>query len=430
MSKRISSSVNRDGKSKRKASTGKKSPGPQKSTRRPAPRKSSTKSSSQSSRHPQTTFSGSSGTTTGSNAAADFASQLAALQDRWDQARGQATLSSVYDQLEDLTTTVTGLDPALEDLRAREYIFGRGWEARVAEIQKQWPAQRRDAVRQLERERRSLNSAVATVADFVSRAARSRDGALVDTADDRVWSFERRVREAEQRVRGSFDQVGASVSALRAEFAQARAVLEAVDAASFSLFPDEHPFAVVEAAWEAKGNEPIEGMLFLTDSRVIFEKRDRVTTKKFLFIPTERKMVQELLWQAPVGGVDVLDVQDEKRFLRRNKELLVLRMDGGEGPPEVVVDLKRGTNETWSQWIRRAREGRLEAERFVATPPAADVTGTRAPASSESDGPESEQPAAQKLPTRCPSCGAALPTIYKGMHQVTCDYCGATVSLP
>jgi ribosomal protein S27E len=326
--------------------------------------------------------------------------------------------------LEDLSGTVNGLDAALGDLRAQGYIYGRGWEAQVEELQERWPAQRRDATRQLERERRSLNTAVSNVTDFVDRASRSRDTALVDTAEDRVWSFERRVREAEQRVRGAFDQAASSVNALQAEFNRARAVLEAVDEASFSLFPEEHAFAVAEAAWEARGNEPIDGVLFLTDSRVIFEKREKVTTKKFLFIPTERKMVQEMLWYAPVGGVEVRDVQDEKRFLRRNKELLVLRMEGGEGPPEVIMDLKRIDNETWSRWIRRAREGRLEGERFDAVPPAPES------AAEEESAPEAESASeSDAVPTRCPSCGADLPTIYKGMHEVSCEYCGTTVPL-
>ena len=35
----------------------------------------------------------------------------------------------------------------------------------------------------------------------------------------------------------------------------------------------------------------------------------------------------------------------------------------------------------------------------------------------------------KELPTKCPSCNAPLPPIYKGMQQVECEYCGTAVNI-
>lgn len=314
----------------------------------------------------------------------------------------------------DLTNTVSGLDNQVHELRSRGYIFEPAWETQVSDLQAQWDECYHEAQTLLRRERRTLESTLRTVEDAVERAARNYS--LVDSADNGVNALERRARDAQRRVEGTYDQTAKEISQLRAEIARAHSLLELLDGASFRLYPDEHGYRASKAEWEPKGNEPIEGLLFLTDSRLIFEQRQEVATKKFLFVTTEKKMVQELLWHAPVGGVEVLEMEDQKRFMRRNKELLVLRLEGGEGPPEITINLKEGTNEEWRRLLQRARDGGLSRpEEMVAT--------------GESTSEVSSAPKPASIPTECPNCDAPLPPFYQGMHQVTCEYCGTTVSV-
>ena len=324
------------------------------------------------------------------------------------------SLAAVSDQLEDLTNTVSGLDNQVDDLRSRGYIFEPAWETQVSDLQSQWDGCQRESQTVLRRERRTLESTLRTVEDAVERAARNYS--LLDSAGSRVESLERRAREARRRVEGSYDQTAREINQLQTKISQASSMLADLDDASFRLYPDEHGYRVSKAHWEPKGNEPIEGLLFLTDSRLIFEQRQEVATKKFLFVTTEKKMVQELLWHAPVGGVEVLEVEDQKRFMRRNKELLVLRLEGGDGPPEVIVNLREGTNEDWRRLLQRARDGGLVVKEEPET------TGE-----STSETSSAAEPAS--IPTECPNCGAQLPPLYHGMHQITCEYCGTTVSV-
>ena len=345
-------------------------------------------------------------------------SQAAALRTRWERLAGLAALAALYDRLEDMTGIVGGLGERVADLRARGYYFGRGWEEQTATLQEQWSEQREDSLGILEQESEVLGSTARDVEGLLQRA--SRNPALFATADSRLGAFERRVNEAERRVTGSFDQTQRDVSLLQREIARATDLLDLLESASFRLYPQEHGFAACEAEWLPKGNEPIEGILFLTDSRLLFEQRQEIVTKKVLFFATEKKLVQELLWQAPVGGIEVLEIQDKKKFLAARKEFLTLRMEGGDGPPEVLLNLRRTDNEEWARLIRRAGEGQFAAEQRDAEMPSPQQESAEGEAGGAEQAP---------LPTKCPSCHAALPTIYRGMQQITCEYCGTLINI-
>lgn len=344
---------------------------------------------------------------------ADRKAAISALHSQFERVVPLIALTAVSAQLTSLTSTVGGLDNQVRELRSRGYIFEPAWEAQVSDLQSQWDGCQRESQTVLRRERRTLESTQNIVRDIVERAARNYS--LLDNAEDRVEALEQRAREAQRRVEGVYDQTGREINQLQAQMSRAHAMMESLDGASFRLYPEEHGYRVSKANWEPQGNEPIEGLLFLTDSRLLFEQRQEVATKKFLFVTTEKKMVQELLWHAPVGGVEVLEVEDQKRFMRRNKELLVLRLAGGDGPPEVIVNLREDTNEDWRRLLQRARDGGVVVEE-----PETTVEGT-------AEASPAAEPAA--IPTECPNCGAQLPPLYQGMHQITCEYCGTTVSV-
>jgi len=359
------------------------------------------------------------GISSASTAVSEHASRMASLRARWEGAAALAGLAILYDHLEDVTNTVNGLDHHVGDLRARGYVFGRDWEAQAAAFQGQWPSQYDDAARLLEDEQRALRRTSQDAEGLLDRA--SRTPSMVGAAEDRVNALERHIDDAKRRVEGLFDETSSDVVAFERDLAHVASVMDDFESAAFKLYPEEHPFEAAKAIWAPKGAEEIEGLLFLTDGRLLFEQREEVATKKFLFVTTEKKEIQELLWQAPVGAVEIISTEDKKAFMS-HKELLTLRLEEGDAPPEVTLTLKGTTNEDWARLIRRAKEGQLEAERYdLALQADADATAETAEATAEAEPSE--------LPTRCPSCNAPLPTIYKGMQQVTCDYCGMVIRL-
>jgi LSD1 subclass zinc finger protein len=184
--------------------------------------------------------------------------------------------------------------------------------------------------------------------------------------------------------------------------------------------PGEHPVAACKSSWTSDPQAP-EGLLFLTDARIIFEQRQEIARKKVLFITTQKELVQSKLWEAPVGSIDDVEIEDQKAFLQR-KEMMTLRFNQRtrEVPSDITLQLRGTTNEEWRTLLRKAKSGEIEGDRFGAPPPKEQLA-----AQVEA---EVTQPA-KELPTVCPSCNAPLPAIFRGMKQVRCDYCDAAINL-
>jgi hypothetical protein len=107
----------------------------------------------------------------------------------------------------------------------------------------------------------------------------------------------------------------------------------------------------------------------------------------------------------------------------RRQELLILRFveRTRELPSDATLHLKDGaTNEAWLKMIRQVKSGQIAADLFGAPPPQVLLA-----AQAET---KAAEPAAE-LPTRCPSCNATLPPIFKGMKQVECQYCGTLINV-
>ncbi|MBN1922949.1 MAG: hypothetical protein JW892_16995 [Anaerolineae bacterium] len=359
--------------------------------------------------------------------AAEHESRVALLNSRWNSVAGRASLASLYGSMDAMTNQLNRLLTGVSDLRAHGYRYGRTWEEQIASLQEAWARQRQEATRILEDERRNLDSTTYDVQNYLNRAVR--EPGLITAADSRVSDFERQVSAAEQRVNGVFASTSQSAAELSLELTEAETVIEALESASFQLFPEESGLHVCEAKWYARGAEPLEGMLFLTDSRLLFEKRQEIVTKKFIFFKTEKKMEQELLWYTPIGGIEVVGMEDKKELLRAREELLILRLEGGDAPQEVTLNLVNARNEDWARLLKRAKEGQFDFEHVEAAPAPAP-TAAEAPVGEGADTPTAPSPAEEApLPTKCPNCGAALPTIYKGMREIRCAYCDTLIRL-
>lgn len=415
MATKSSKSSARSGGSKSSGRSQSSSSRPERTLNSKVPRSSSRPKSSSAVDKGSTTASGTPAAVTPADNAAE---RLASVRTDWQRVAGALALTALFDSLENVSSSLDTLSSDLSDVRARGYRFGRRWETQLGSLRDEWPGQRARAMRLLQTEQHTLQRAANDVEALLSRA--ERDTGLISTAENRIRAVQSSVDGAQRRVRGIYDTTQSQASALRTEIARAQFTLDALDGASFELLPDEHGVAATEAIWTSDHQEP-EGYLFLTDARLIFEQRQEVATKKVLFITTQKELIQEKLWESPIGAVEELEAEDKKAFLSR-KEMLTLRFSERtrELPSDITLRLKGSDNETWRSLIRQAKSGQLDSDRFGAPAPEERLTETI-----EQEGAEPEK----ELPTVCPNCNAPLPPVFKGMRQVTCDYCGTVTNL-
>lgn len=344
--------------------------------------------------------------------AQDPAEKTNALRTRWETLHQRSLLPNSLAVLERLDKNVAGLETDIAALRARGYRYSRGWEERARAIKRQWPAQRLAARRLFDEESKTLQKKAQDIGNLLTQAARS--PAIMVKVEQHLDTLEPLVASAEARIKQAVGVTEDGIGALEKEVQQAVFLLDHLDSAQFKLYPDEEGVAACRAQW-LKGREEPEGILFLTNQRLLFEQREDKAAKKVLFITTQKEMVQEMLWQAPVGAVATLSAEDKGGFLGFGvKETLTLEFADNARDIDHTITLRfkdNADNEGWQSLIRRVQSGQIESERHLAA--------GQAPAA---------HPA--PLPTACPACGAKLPAIFKGMRQIECEFCHTMVSLP
>ena len=155
----------------------------------------------------------------------------------------------------------------------------------------------------------------------------------------------------------------------------------------------------------AQQSDP-EGVLYLTDQRLIFEQKEKVTTKKVLFIATEKELVQETLWEVPVVLVE--DAKSSKEGFLNKDDYLELTLDSRASMDKIHLHIwQRGDD--WVALVNRARAGDFDQTRAI--PINKDVLER-----------------VKNAPTKCPSCGGAInQPVLRGMVSLTCEYCGDTI---
>jgi hypothetical protein len=181
--------------------------------------------------------------------------------------------------------------------------------------------------------------------------------------------------------------------------------------ATFQLLPTECGIAAVKGVWcktskEQKGDP--EGVLYLTDQRIIFEEKEEVVTKKVLFLATEKQKVQQLQIECPVSLVERVDLS--KQGLLKNEDHIEMRFASG-APVEFAHFHIWQDNTTWQQLINRSKTKDFDKDRVVAI----------------------DQSALDKVkaaPSQCPSCGGNInQVVLRGMDSLTCEYCGYVIRL-
>jgi len=209
---------------------------------------------------------------------------------------------------------------------------------------------------------------------------------------------------------GSFQ---ASLREIQSQVDECTQMLDLMDQASFGFQPGEAGIAAVRAKWlRDMGNEGPKGVLFLTDRRLAFERRERVATKKVLFITTVSQDVKELLWDAPIGALIEARASEMRQALILKREQLSLAFKHPSPVREVLLQLE-ADSEAWGALIGRMVSGDIDRERI-----GGGSAGTGV------------QELGAVVPTKCPSCGANLDvTTVRGMAAVKCPYCGTSVPL-
>ena len=315
-----------------------------------------------------------------------------------------------------MDTEISGLPNKMHDLRQRGYVFGKAMEAKADEMINRWHMLRPTIMTQIQFQGQQLESELPAVESKLSRLVGiSSNVALARPICKQLRSdvdiLQGRASAVIQSIEGMYDKLKNELNSFKQNLQEVGWMLTQIAEASFKLLPTEAGIMAVKAVWAPGGKEEKgdpEGVLYLTDQRLIFEQKEEIATKKVLFVTTEKKKVQEVKFETPVALVE--DVRTSRQGVFKNEDHLDLQLASGAPFRAIHIHIWQDC-ERWKGLINRAVTHDFEKDRAI----------------------ELDQAAVDRIknaPTVCPSCnGAITQTILRGQDTIVCEYCGTVIRL-
>ncbi len=326
---------------------------------------------------------------------------IVSVQSEINQLQDELMLAEAREELEELENQVQSLGRSLADVRARGYVIERGLEGDIAILQAQWDRVKGNAEKTiglqagiLAEQSQKIQGLMAQLAGLSANLGAARP--VFMQLKSAIASAEAQAAAAQETVFGQFDDYAAEVEGMDAHLDWVDWMLDALSTASFRLLATESGVAATEAEFAFPGMEPENGVLFLTDQRLLWE--DRVGD-------------YELKVDVPLAAIDRVSVEQPGEGADEGEEELVFSFTGQAPLPSGRFALSAPVGEDWLQMIGRARGGEYQSDRAVEIDPA-------------------EIERVRNAPTQCPNCGAQITMpVLRGQTEITCEFCGTVTRI-
>ncbi len=345
------------------------------------------------------------------NPAEEARKNLDELRFKISTLQDDASLKSTIDEFTDLTSKVENLDNRISTLRQRKYAFDGMLEKNAEDLLNRWKLNTSRVDAQIRMQSASLMASLRSIETRLNSGGAIPPFAQVQILTREAETFEDHIRSVRSSIEEMYGNLEQEIYAFDTQLTELEYSMEQSEAASFGFLPGESTVRAVKAIWCRNGKEQKgdpEGILFLTDQRLIFEQKEEIATKKVLFVTTERQKVQEKLFEVP--AVSVTSVKASKQGVFKNVDMLDLVLESGAFAHEATLHIYQD-GENWQKLITQVKNHEIDAIRVIAVDQAAVEK-------------------AKAAPTQCPYCGGAITKpILRGMETINCDYCGKVIRL-
>jgi len=345
-----------------------------------------------------------------------FDSDFSALQVAIKRLQDAARLNSARGAVERLDADIGVLPGQIAALRTQGYAFEKGLELEAMQIQAEWHGIESLTRSQIETQAAPLQAELRVLEGQMSQLAAQRANPTLarpqlERLKTSIQTLTSKTEAAERTISSAYQPISGKVSALKFRLQKLEWMMKQLAEASFKLLATESGIMAVKAVWckdvKERPEDP-DGVLYLTDQRLIFEQKEEIATKKVLFITTAKEKVQALKWEAPFALVE--EVKPSKQGMLKNEDHLDIRFGPGAPLQTVHLHIWQEASE-WVQLINRAKTRDFDQTRALKIDEAA-------------------QEKVKAAPSQCPSCGANITqVVLRGMDSIKCEYCGYVIRL-
>ncbi len=326
----------------------------------------------------------------------DLHNDVNAIRDESSALLEKLSFTSALDQMNQRHAKLQQIEDELRRLRSRNFMFWPNLEQQLTQARQLADRAMADARGEAQRASHQLRGAIEQLArNASSMATRSHLannqvenlGAERDRVESQITAVEQRIHAIAEPFTKLVDTVAQGV-------AGSHWTMDQFDQGSFRPRAEEHPLAVAAATWEDCPQGACEGMIYITDLVLRFERTQGS---------------RGVLLEKAMGHIG--SSEDSERGWIMKDEVLTLSFNPASGAPQKATFVtKSADSKSIDDFIERARSGQLVAWMVPKTQqgavPIADTAKTPV-----------------RWPSECDNCGAAIVAPVRGQMEVLCAYC-------
>jgi LSD1 subclass zinc finger protein len=349
-------------------------------------------------------------TSASSNQRAEYQRKFDAVEREFKRLEDEATLTDVNEVMGRIEERLAEFPAELAQLERRGFVHSRQYHEKLNLLKSQWRKSAPALKKSLADNKQRLRSDVSGTSRLVARARNGQQSAL-SSAENAVDRLKGKVEAAERALRSQYGNVDNELHAIDASLKRISWMMDALEASpEIELRQGEGPLLAVESDWHRDGDDGPEGILYLTDQRLLFEQKEEVVTKKrFGIFKAESEFIQKLWLDIKMSDIESVEDSEEGGFLGVGKADILEMICSARAPiSRARFHLKGQDSADWRAEIKRAQTGDVDAERYGRASRTAKETEIT-------------------FPTNCPNCLAVLPQAPRGATQVRCEFCSSVI---
>lgn len=282
--------------------------------------------------------------TENSEALAEFQSEFADLEGQADPLRRLARLDDLGEGIQSVISKIEGLARAkyafLTEIREKAEALKSEWDGKVEDV------------------RGKVAYHVRNMDNKLKSAGRAVQEGVVDELRDKLDALKAEIAEVENALNEHCEGYEERHSEIDRHVNDLTEAIKDRDEASFEFLAGENLYFASDAEWAAtgRGGQDPDGILYLTDKRLIFEQKEKTGKTLGLF---GGKKQQGLKWAFDLAHITGVSTENKGMF--GGKDMLTITLSPDADMAQVTVEVKRAAdNEAWKQMIDRAVSGTLQ----------------------------------------------------------------------
>jgi predicted nuclease with TOPRIM domain len=294
-----------------------------------------------------------------------ISAEVSSLQSSLSDLQNRSTFTQIFDDVSNLDKELDRLSGLLESARQEGYRYQADLEQVTYNALNQWEAARPLVLQNLQLQVNSVQAQLPAINPVIQNLNNrlnnpSAAAPLLRSTQTQVNQILERITQIERDLNGRYEQIGEQVRKANERLTDIHWALDQLKEAKFTKASGEDLVMAVLTRWDKEGKDDPEGILYLTNKRLVFERKEKVATKKILFITTASELVHEILIDQPLSNVR--KVQADSRGLFGHQDFLLVEFSDPKFK-HISFHINGQDSKEWAPLVERSRSGQIEADR-------------------------------------------------------------------